>query len=91
MKAADLTVELAVLRESLANIRQEMGEIKGKLLASETSVNGLQQEAAVLRQRLDNHLKRVETWDNRWWGVLGLFVASALTLAANLIVILVRK
>jgi hypothetical protein len=91
MKAADLTVELAVLRESLANVRQELSEIKGKLLASEAAVHGLQQEMAVLRQRLDDHLKRVDLWDNRRWGVIGLFIGSVVSLVANLVIALVRK
>ena len=53
------------------------------------------QENALVRQRLDDHLKQSETWEARKWGfatglVLGLF-SAVLSLLVGLLVTFVRK
>ena len=51
----------------------------------------LQKENALLRQRLDEHLTRVEKWDTRFWGLIVVLVGALLLLSAGLIVVLVKK
>ena len=54
-------------------------------------VTEMQKETALLRQRLDEHLKRVEKWDTRFWGLIVVLVGALLSLSAGLIVVLVKK
>ena len=53
-------------------------------------LDDLRTENAVLRQRLDDHLKRYEQWEARRWGLVMALVGAALSLAAGLIVTLAR-
>jgi hypothetical protein len=91
MTAAELTTEFSTLAERVANIQGDVTTALDDGRRRDERVQALAVELAGLRVRLDEHVKRTETWDNRRWAVIGLFVASLLSLVANLIVIAVRK
>ena len=51
----------------------------------------LRQQNALLLQRIDEQQKRLEKWDTRLWGVVAITIGAALSLAAALIVALVKR
>ena len=64
-------------REEVAVLRKELAEAR--------------QENAVLRQQLQDHVRQVELWDGRRWGLFVLLFGTVLSLASGLIVALNRK
>lgn len=58
-------------------------------LKSETA--HLRQENAVLKQQLQDHIKQVEVWDGRRWGLFVLLVGAVLSLSSGLVISLSRK
>lgn len=98
----EVMMELATITERLNNFRDSMGEQRSanvrsadKVAELTTQIADIRQEIALLRQRLDDHLKRIETWDTRRWGLIAALVVAlfgaALSLASGLIVTLARK
>ena len=87
----DLDVQLATLTEAFRNSRAESSELKAAIARVEEKCASLATENALLRQKLDDHLKRVELWDGRLWGLIVLLVGAALSLASGLIVTLARN
>lgn len=79
-----LQTELVYLKKSLNDATESNRELESKLTES-------RQELAILKQRLDDHLERVEAWDNRRWGLIVLMAGALLSLASGLIVTLARK
>ncbi len=51
----------------------------------------LRQQNALLLQRIDEQQKRLEKWDTRLWGVVAITIGAVLSLAAGLIVALVKR
>jgi chromosome segregation ATPase len=83
------TGEAGTLRTELTN------EIHKQQTEMQAAVADLRQELALVRQRLDEHLKRVELWDSRRWGFIiaiavALFGASA-SYTSGLIIASLRK
>lgn len=77
-KDAELAGSVAAKSEQLGEkLREEVGELR--------------RECAVLRQRIDDHLKRFEERDRRVWGLVILLLGAVLSLASGLIVTLARK
>jgi type II secretory pathway component PulL len=94
----ELAIELTALSERLVLARFENSELRAALAASEAKVVGLvadvarqDKELALLRQQFDKHVKDVELWDGRRWGLLVVLVGAVLSLASGLIVTLARK
>lgn len=48
-------------------------------------------EVAVLRQKVDDHIKQVELWDSRRWGLIVVLIGAVLSLASGLIVTLANR
>ena len=81
------TTRHAEIKELFKDDEKLLDEIK----TLRVDVTEMQKETALLRQRLDEHLKRVEKWDTRFWGLIVVLVGALLSLSAGLIVVLVKK
>ena len=87
----ELVAELKILAERDENRRRDVERLTRKSEDLPAELALLRQENAVLRQRLDDHLKRVETWSARLWALVSVLIGAVLSLASGLIVTLVRK
>jgi len=87
----NLALESRGTIELLKQLAKEFDEQKAPNEKHREDISSLRQENALLRQRLDDHLKRVELWDNRRWGLIVLMAGALLSLASGLIVTLARK
>ena len=87
----ELATNQAVNNAREASIERDVAEVKALLEKQRYDVAELRQDNALLRQRLDEHLKRVEKWDTRFWGLIVILVGALLSLSAGLIVVLVKK
>ena len=86
------------LQNNLTKVTTELAQLTNisidLIKASQESDQGnaeLRQQNALLQQKLDEHLKRVEKWDTRFWGLIMVMVGALLSLSAGLIVVLVKK
>lgn len=87
----ELVTELRILTERDENRRQDVERLVARLDRKDQEVADLRQENALLRQQLDDHLKRAEVWAGRLWTLVTVLVGALLTLASGLIVALNRK
>ena len=78
-------------REQLAQARKELEAERAVARQRDRELSDLRTEHALLRQKLDDHLKRVEVGDARRWTLIGLFVAAILSFAGNLVATLIKK
>jgi hypothetical protein len=90
VNAADLTAADAALTERVANVQRELANLEAITRRLDERAYTTATELAVLRQQFDDHLKRYELRDGQRWAVTGLFIASLLGLAANLILFALR-
>jgi len=74
----------AVTTRALTELKGQVDKLREELAASK-------QENALLRQQPQDHMKQVEVWDNRRWGLFVLLIGAVLSLASGLIVTLARK
>ena len=78
-------------REQLAQVRKELEEERATARQRDRELADARQEIALLRQKLDDHLKRVEVWSGRLWALITVLIGAVLTLASGLIVTLAKK
>ena len=90
--------QLATLTERLDNTRRENEELKQAITRLEERIarydekqNAAATKGELTQQRLDDHIRRVEVWEGRGWGLLMLMAGALLSLASGLIVTLVTK
>jgi chromosome segregation ATPase len=83
--------DAAVHREQLAQVRRELDDERARGRDRDQALAELRQENALLRQRLDDHLKRVDTWSARAWSLIVLLIGTVFSLASGLIVTLAKK
>jgi hypothetical protein len=88
---ADLSAVSDVINERLESTRRGLEDERTLGRERDRMMMELRQENAVLRQRLDDHLKRVETWSARLWALVSVLIGAVLSLESGLIVTLVRK
>ena len=95
---AEISARCDVQEARAANRQAEIDELfkdDEKLLEQiktlRVDVTEVQKDDALLRQRLDEHLTRVERWDTRCWGLIVVLVGALLSLSAGLVVVLVKK
>ena len=86
-----LTERIDQSREDSALLRRQLDEERALGRERDREIAALRQENALLRQRLDDHLKRVETWSGRLWVLVTVLVGAVLSLASGLIVALAKK
>jgi hypothetical protein len=76
--------EIAELRATIEREREERAKER-------EARSALERENAALKQQLQDHIKQVELWDSRRWGLFVLLVGTVLSLASGLIVTLAKK
>lgn len=86
-----LTARVDQSRDETALLRKQLDEERAAGRERDETIAELRQENALLKQRLDDHLKRVETWAARLWTLVAVLVGAVLSLASGLIVTLARK
>ena len=72
----------------LTQLRKDHSDAKNQTAIVELR---LEKEAAILRTRLDEATKRIETWSTRAWSLVPIFIGAILSLSAGLIVALVKR
>lgn len=82
---------LEAVNERVNHLRTDANDGWDAIRTLERTVAEVRQEVAVLRQRVDDHLKRVETWSGRLWMLITVLVGAVLSLASGLIVALTKK
>lgn len=87
----DVFTQLAVLTERDTARQQEVKDLRELVETEQRERVRLQVENAALKQRLDDHIKRAETWSGRLWALVVMLAAAALSLASGLIVALNKK
>ncbi len=87
----DLEKVVVALQQQLDHVGEKVEDGRPVHRDVERGLADVRQEVAILRQRLDDHLKRVEEWDRRRWMLYGLLIGAILSFVANLVVALVRK
>jgi chromosome segregation ATPase len=87
----ELEKNLIVLQTEVSYFKKALEDETNAKRDAETKVMGIQNEASLLKQRLDDHLKRMEVWSGRLWGLIVLLIGAVLSLSSGLIVTLVRK
>ncbi len=89
---AELDRRLSEATSTLTNridalLLNEVAELQASSDKTVETLHDLRREIDLLKQRVEDHLKRVEKWDNRIWGLILL----AMTLAVGLVVAVVKK
>ncbi|MFO0852292.1 MAG: hypothetical protein U0871_27565 [Gemmataceae bacterium] len=79
----EASVESARHREEQGHHRKQLEEARLGWREQERVNNDLRQELALVRQRLDDHLKRVELWDTRRWGLIVSVALAVFGVAAS--------
>lgn len=87
----ELTIEHKMMAERETILRRDLNRLMDQHEKLRESVTMLATEIALLRQRFDDHLKRVEEWDRRRWQISVLFVGSILTVVVNVFLTIVRR
>ena len=94
----EVTNALSTLSERVENIRRDVErnnrEVDDAYKFREQTLDALSKlgrDHALLSQRLDDHLKRVEIWDARRWSLIVLQIGAVFSLASGLIVTLAKK
>ena len=94
----ELTTDLRVQEERLESLQDEM--VQRKAADEKRREENIQlrresaearQETAVLKQQLQDHIKRTDLADSRRWGLVVLLLGAVLSLASGLIVTLAKK
>jgi len=84
-------VEAVEQRSVAEHLRRELDQERALGRERDRLLTEVRQENALLRQRLDDHLKRVETWSGRLWALVSVLIGAVLSLASGLIVTLAKK
>lgn len=90
MKATELTGEFRALSERGENLRRDQQAGAADIKKLEASIKAVETDVVLLRQRLDDHLKRYEQWEARRWALVMALIGAVLSLASGLIVTLAR-
>lgn len=87
----DLTTTVALHEDQVANLRRETADLGQKVDTVKEAIANLGQQIALIAQRLDDHVKRIELWDNRRWGLIVLLIGAIFSLEPGLIVTLAKR
>lgn len=97
-KHREVTNAIATLNERLDGLKHEVGKQNACLTIEQSQhrdhlreIAEIRQSCALNQKSLDDHLKRVETWSGRFWGLVPILIGAVLSLAAGLIVALAKK
>ena len=85
-------------KEKIQALQSELSSVRERVVRQQSEVDGLHErlrvaetESAILKTRLDEATKRVDTWSIRAWSLVPIFVGAILSLSAGLIVALVKR
>ena len=87
----ELEKTIVAMQASLEHTRRDVDDATSGIKEGEISANEIRQELALLRQRLEDHLKRMDVWGSRLWAFVLALIGAVLSLAAGLIVTLAKK
>lgn len=87
----DLAEGLISLEKDAEYLKKDFPVTRDLNKEYETKLSNLQNEVSLMKQRLEDHLKRMEVWSGRLWGFIVLLIGAVLSLSSGLIVTLVRK
>lgn len=87
--ALDKRVDMAQKEAELAAAAAARAELENAKLRDE--VQTLRVDNAVLRQQVQDHLMRAESWSGRLWALVTVLIGAVLTLVSGLIVTLAKK
>lgn len=87
----EIALELRTLRERDATRERDVVLLREEVVEERKARTSLEKENAVLKQLLQDHIKRVEVWDGRRWGLIVLLVGAVLSLSSGLVISLARK
>jgi len=91
VRIRQLEREVDSIRTEATYLLKPIDEARISSRETERTTAELRQQHALHIQKLDEQQKRLEKWDARLWGVLALTIGAALSLAAALIVALVKR
>ena len=91
MTSAQLSVEHAKFIERLSAIRIELDAAHDILQGIKDVQSAIQQQNALQQQLHEEHRRRLDLWDARWWQVQMVVYAALLTTITGLIVALVKR
>ncbi len=77
-------------KEQVTHLGSLLGELRKQYDESEKLRAAHREEFVASRTQFQEHVKQYEKWDARRWGLIGVFVATLLSLVANLMVIALR-
>ena len=87
----ELVVVIRVTQEREEQRLRDLERYVTKAETMQSEIAVLRQEIAVLPQQFQDHLKQVELWDSRRWGLIIPLIGAVFSLASGLIVTLARK
>jgi ParB-like chromosome segregation protein Spo0J len=87
----DLSGELLVVAERVRQLTENANDLEQAERRMTDRLSGIETELALLRQKLEDHLKRFEETDRKRWAVIGIAIGALLSLIVNAAVTLMRK
>jgi chromosome segregation ATPase len=87
----DLERIALTLKADFAYLKQALTDATTSIRDGENRIAELEKDNALLKQRLDDQIKRLELWAGRLWGFIMLLVGAVLSLASGLIVTLTKR
>jgi len=91
MRIRQLEREVDSIRTEATYLLKLIDEARIANKETERELSELRQQHALLLRQIDEQQKRLEKWDTRLWGVVAISIGAVLSLAAGLIVALVKR
>ena len=91
MTAPELSSVFEGLKTEVANLKDQIKELKQAQDRQRDKFDELRDENTVTKNDLKNHVKQYEKSDARWWTTIGFFIAGVIALLGALIRDWVRK
>ncbi|MBX9677807.1 MAG: hypothetical protein K2X38_03505 [Gemmataceae bacterium] len=87
----DLKGAVSIVKLAVETLGERHDELRSDVQQLRQTAEVLAKQNAVLEQRLAEVAKPIEENDRRWWGLVTVLVIGLLSLAATLIVAVVKK
>ena len=86
-----LTKNVEILESKLSAADKITDGLVNKVETVNERILELSKDVAVVKQQIADQGKRIDEWDRRLWGLVSLTIGALLSLAAGLIVVLVKR
>ena len=83
--------QLRAWREEAIRFRIESDALRKQLDDALVVLRDTELQLALVRQKIDDHLKRMDVWGGRFWGLVVILIGAVMSLASGLIAALARK